>query len=113
MLNPFTRRVLSNPKNYRGITLLPMVGKLFIQILSNRITLWTEKHNILCEAQYGFHKGRRNIDPILICTQIALDANLSCKKYVNLASIFLARFVRYCTKFCTYLTSLALKMKLF
>ena len=42
-------------KNYREITLLPIIGKLFTQILTNRIALWAEKHNILSEAQYGFH----------------------------------------------------------
>ena len=34
----------------------------------------------------------------------------SCKKYASFAIIFLARS---CTKSCTYLASLALKMKLF
>ena len=42
-------------KNYRGIIPLPIIGKLFTQILTNRIALWAEKHNILSEAQYGFH----------------------------------------------------------
>ena len=64
----------SNPKNYKGITLFPIIGKLFIQILSNRITSWVEKHNILCEAHYSFCKGRRTINPIFILTQI-LDGN--------------------------------------
>ena len=34
-------------------------------------------------------------------------------KYTNLASIFLARLARSCTKSCKYLASLALTMKLF
>ena len=38
---------------------------------------------------------------------------MSFKKYENLASILLARLVRYCTKSCTYLASLAVKMKPF
>ena len=29
----------------------------------------------MCEAQYGFHKGRGTTDPIFILTQIVLDAN--------------------------------------
>ena len=47
-----------DPKNYRGITLLPIIGKIFTQVLSNRISLWAENHDILCEAQFGFRKGR-------------------------------------------------------
>ena len=33
----------------------------------------------MCEAQYGFHKGRGTTDPIFILTQIVLDANKKSK----------------------------------
>ena len=82
----------SNPKDYRGIPLLPIIDKLFTQILLNRITLWVKKHNILCEAQYGFRKGRRTIEPIFILTQIVLDVNKKNKPvfscFVDLAKAF-------------------------
>ena len=58
-----------DPKNYRGITLLLIIGKLFTQILTNRIALWAEKH-ILIEAQYGLRKGRRTTDPTFILSQV-------------------------------------------
>ena len=52
--------------------MLPIIGKLFTQILASRITLWADKHNILCEAQYGFCKGRRTTDPNFILSQVIL-----------------------------------------
>ena len=51
-----------------------------------------QKYNILCEAQYGFRKGRRTIDPIFILTQIVLDASKKNKPvfscFVDLAKAF-------------------------
>ena len=46
--------------------MLLIIGKLFTQALSNIVSSWVEKHDILCEAQYGFRKGRRTTDPIVI-----------------------------------------------
>ena len=51
-----------------------------------------QKHNILCEAQYSFRKGRRSTYPILILTQIIFDANKNKKPdfscFVYLAKAF-------------------------
>ena len=81
-----------NPKSYRGITLLPIIGKLFTQVLSKRISLWAENHDILCEAQYGFRKGRRTTDPIFILSQVVLCAHKKNKPvftcFVDLAKAF-------------------------
>ena len=81
-----------NPKSYRGITLLPIIGKLFTQVLSKRISLWAENHDILCEVQYGFRKGRRTTDPIFILSQVVLCAHKKNKPvftcFVDLAKAF-------------------------
>ena len=34
----------SNVDNYRGITLLSVVGKLYVSILNDRISSWLEKN---------------------------------------------------------------------
>ena len=72
--------------------MLPIIGKLFTQVLLNRISLWAENHDILCEAQYGFHKGRRTTDPIFILSQVVLCAHKKNKPvftcYVDLAKAF-------------------------
>ena len=52
--------------NYRGITLLSIIGKLFTRILNNRLNNWAEEYNIYVEAQAGFRKRMGAIDNIFI-----------------------------------------------
>ena len=52
------------PSNYRGITLLPVMGKIFTTILRNRLLDWAEANSKLCESQFGFRQGRLTTDAI-------------------------------------------------
>ena len=47
----YKRGEKDNVDNYRGITLLSVVGKLYTSILNNRISKWIEKKNEIMEAQ--------------------------------------------------------------
>ena len=53
-----------DPMNYRGITLLSVVGKLYTIVLKNRLEEWCESKGILAEEQAGFRKARSTIDHI-------------------------------------------------
>jgi hypothetical protein len=53
---------LSNPNNWRGITLLAVIGKIFCSVLSNRIT--SHMQVIGLEAQCGFMPGKSTVDAI-------------------------------------------------
>jgi hypothetical protein len=55
-----------NVDNYRGITLLSVVGKLYTSILNNRISEWLEKEKKLVEEQGGFRKKRSTVEQIFI-----------------------------------------------
>ena len=57
---------LNNVDNYRGITLLSTLGKLFTRVLNNRLMLWADSHSILIDAQAGFRKGRSTVDNTFI-----------------------------------------------
>ena len=54
--------------NWRGISLLDVAGKVFAQILQDRLLIVAEK--VLPETQCGFRKGRGCIDMIFAARQL-------------------------------------------
>ena len=58
------------PDNYRGITLLSVLGKLFTRVLNNRLEKWAEEYGIYIESQNGFRKGRGTVDSIYILNEM-------------------------------------------
>lgn len=48
--------------NYRPITLINCIAKIFSQILSNRLTTWVEDNKITPEFQSGFRRERGCLD---------------------------------------------------
>ena len=51
--------------NYRGITLINIMGKIYSQILLNRLNKWAEKDEKILDNQFGFQKGKSTVDCIL------------------------------------------------
>ena len=52
--------------NYRGITLLSTLGKLFTSILNNRLKTWAEEYHVYVEAQAGFRASMGTTDNIFV-----------------------------------------------
>ena len=52
--------------NYRGITLMSCLGKLFLSILNTRLRSFSEAQNILSKSQLGFVPGNRTSDAHII-----------------------------------------------
>ena len=80
------------PGNYRGITLLSTLGKLFTRILNSRFNDWAESYSIYVEAQYGFRSGRGTVD----CMFILHNAITS---YINKGGALYAFFVDFSKAF--------------
>ena len=59
-----------DPGNYRGITLLSVVGKLYCKILSNRLVIKLESEGSIHEDQAGFRSGRSCIDNVFTLNEI-------------------------------------------
>ena len=57
---------VGNVENYRGTTLLSVVGKLFTSILSTQLSEWAEQYQVYVEAQSGFRKGMSTVDNIYV-----------------------------------------------
>ena len=59
-----------NPENYRQITLLSCIGKLFTSVLNNRLTKFLDEYDILSENQAGFRSGYFTTDHVFTLNSI-------------------------------------------
>ena len=57
-------------RNYRGITLLSIVGKVYAQVINERLVRWSESNKILVEEQGGFRPQRGCPDQIFSLVEI-------------------------------------------
>ena len=72
----------NDPKNYRPITLISCVGKLFTSILNQRLTTYADTAEILLENQAGFRKDYSTIDHVFsLYSLIELFKNKGQKLY--------------------------------
>ena len=67
---------IHDPQNYSGISLLCVLGKIFIKALNTRFQTWADNNDINKDEQAGYRKGFLTIDQIFI-----LYANVS--KYIS------------------------------
>ena len=56
--------------NYRGITLINILSKIYSQVLLNRLTNWSDRENKISNNQFGFQKGKSTVDCIFIFSSI-------------------------------------------
>lgn len=54
------------PENYRPITILSCLGKLFTLIINNRLTEYTKTHNTIGSCQAGFRQNHSTADNLFI-----------------------------------------------
>jgi len=52
--------------NYRGITIGPILAKLFAMILDKRLSKWAEQHGLRAKGQTRFQKYYRTTDQLFI-----------------------------------------------
>lgn len=63
IVRPIYKVTTTEPKNYRPITLLCCISKLFTSV-DNRLTAYLESSHTLSEIQTGFRKGYSTCDHI-------------------------------------------------
>lgn len=67
IINPiFKKGDINDAQNYRGITLINVLAKVYSQLLLNRLTKWSEKYDKISSNQFGFQKGKSIVDCIFI-----------------------------------------------
>ncbi len=55
-----------DPSNYRGISLLTCISKLFTKILNDRLIRWATVSGKMYDIQAGFTKGKSTVDHIFV-----------------------------------------------
>ena len=70
IVNLFKKGDREDPGNYRGITLLSVVGKVFCKVLNNRLVQCLDKEGALHEGQAGFRVGRSCMDNVYSLNEI-------------------------------------------
>ena len=60
----------SDPDNYRGITLLSCIGKLFTAALNHRLCMYLDEFGVLGEEQAGFRAGYSTTDHIFVLNML-------------------------------------------
>ena len=62
----FKKGDVNDAQNYRGVTLINVIAKVYSQLLLNRLTNWSKKHEKINKNQFGFQQGKSITDCIFI-----------------------------------------------
>ena len=54
----------NDANNYRGITLISCLEKVFTSVINTRLLKWSDENNIITDAQFGFKPGYGTTDAI-------------------------------------------------
>lgn len=57
---------LDDTNNYRGITLINVLSKIYSHILNNRLLKWASENGKIADCQFGFQKNKSTVDCIFI-----------------------------------------------
>lgn len=57
---------MDNPENYRGITILSCLGKLFTSVINKRLSIFTAESMAIGPEQAGFKKGHSTMDHVFV-----------------------------------------------
>ena len=72
-----------DPDNYRAITLISCIGKLFTAIINNRLNIFAIEINLINRNQGGFRKGHSMSDNIY-CLLVLISLYVSFGKKIIL-----------------------------
>lgn len=83
---------INDPNNYRPISLLPIISKIFEKILYEQIQEYFETNNLFTSSQFGFRQGKSTTDAILAFLSEATDSmesdNYCLANFLDLSKAF-------------------------
>ena len=69
----------NDANNYRGITLISCLEKIFTSVINNRLLKWLNENSIVTNAQFGFKPGYGTTDA-MFSVHTVISKVLSSKK---------------------------------
>ena len=75
-----------DPNNYRGISLVSCLAKLFTNIINNRLIEWSKDYDTITDAQFGFRNGLSTVDAIF-ALQTLISKSLIGKDWLYCAVV--------------------------
>jgi len=72
-LIPKPNKDLTDPKNYRPISLLETLGKIFERVINSRLRRYLDDHDLLSSKQFGFRSHRSTTDALNLLTNYCLN----------------------------------------
>lgn len=76
------------PMNYRGISLLSCVSKLYSSFMNKRLTKFLEQNDILADEQNGFRRNRSCEDHVFTLNSIVRNNDNVFTAYIDLRKCF-------------------------
>ncbi|XP_060556851.1 uncharacterized protein LOC132717406 [Ruditapes philippinarum] len=76
------------PLNYRGISLLSCVNKLYTAFINKRVSGYMESNNLMADEQNGFRKGRSCEDHIFTLNSIVRNNKNTFTAFIDLRKCF-------------------------
>jgi hypothetical protein len=67
--------------NYKGITVGPILAKLFAMILDKRLSEWAEQHGLCVKGQVGFRKDYCTTDQLFILQTLIEQSKVDKKPF--------------------------------
>ena len=65
---------LSDPNNFRGISIVPLLSKLYALLLNNRLSPALEVNRLRADSQYGFRRHRGTVEAAFVLRAV-LDSS--------------------------------------
>ena len=73
IISPIPKSSLKDPfvpLNYRGISLLSFIYKLYCSVINNRLSSYCEYNKLIEEEQNGFRPGRSYLDHVFVLSSV-------------------------------------------
>ena len=101
IINPiFKKGDINDAQNYRGITLINVLAKIYSQLLLNLLTKWSKKYDRFLITNSDSKRGKSIVDCIFILHSVISKVIIREKDYIVFSSIMKNVSTKWTVHFC-------------